>query len=328
MRKPRLGMAVAVVCGVAVLGAMAHGQEPPTGFGAVAQYRFGVGARALALGAAFTAVAEGVETLYWNPAGLARESLTLGGMYTEPYAGSLGGLLGLRVQYVGGVVPYRGVGLGGGWFNVHVSEIPYTNGDEVSYFDYDSSVFLLGFGMEWAFEPGVVAAVGATGKLYREQMLDGAAQGLGFDLGLVVELDRWRLAYCSQDVGGTRYRWSGTGQQPLVVVPWVHRLGASGRWVEGVLSVSAEVVFEEATLPSPRLGVEGRLFEEVLALRGGVRLVENPGKGYWPVWTLGFGVAWEGFLLDAAYLRNPIPAFEGAADLSTDTYVISVGVRF
>jgi len=321
-----MNKAVAVMIGVVLgLAGAALAQEPPPGFGAVAQYRFGTGARALGLGGAFTATAEGPEGLYWNPAGLVGSALSAGGMYTEPFSGVGGGALDYRVQYLGVVGTWRGLGLGGGWFNVHVGGIPYT--DEGGTFSYDSSVFLGGLAVQRELADVGKVAVGFTAKLYREQMLQGRAQGVGFDLGVIADFGLVRIGYCSQDVGGTRYRWQGTGQEPQMEVPWVHRIAVAGRWLDGALATSGEAVLEPPAAPTLRLGIEWVPLE-ILALRVGVRLENFPGAGYRPVWSAGVGVSWGMLLLDAAYLRNPIVGLSGGGDLPTDTFVFSVGIEF
>lgn len=168
-------------------------------------------------------------------------------------------------------------------------------------------------------------AVGLTAKLYRERMLEGRAQGMGFDAGAIVDFGTFRVAYCSQDVGGTRYQWRGTGQEPEMHIPWLHRLGLAALWLDSSLLTTAEAVLESGDSPSFRLGVEWTLFD-TLALRGGVRLDSVPTQGYRPVFTAGLGVAWSAFALDAAYLRSPVATVGGG--LSTDTFVFSVGLRF
>lgn len=305
-----------VLCLSLLLGWAGLADLYPPGYSAVGQYRFGVGARALALGRAFTAVAEGPEALYWNAAGLAWARTMAGGMYTEPFAGLGLGSSGMRVQYVGVTVPLRGLGFGIGWFNTYVGDIPYT--DEGGTFSYDSSVYLGGVGLVQTGE-GMVAAVGVTAKLYRESMLEGRAQGFGLDAGLILALDNWRLAYCSQDIGGTRYRWQGTDQGVLVEVPWVHRMGAAAYWFEGVLLTVAEVVLEMGGVPPVvRAGVEWRPVE-AMSLRAGAEAGFLPEGSFQVVLTAGLGVAWANFLLDVAYIHTGLVA---------DSLVFSVGVVF
>jgi len=301
------------------------GQESPPGFGAQSQYRFGVGARALSLAGAFTAMAEGPSGIYWNPAALVWNQPVAGGMYTQPFSG-LSGDLGLRVQYLGLGGQWEEWGLGGGWFNVHVSGI--VNTETGGTFDYDSSVFQLAVAREVEFtQTGPRVAVGATLKLYREHMLEGLGQGLGWDVGILLLGRDWRVGYCSQDVGTTRYRWQGTEQEPLVVVPWVHRLGVARWFAEGQLALEADLVLQEGRSPDFRVGLEWRPWQE-LAFRAGVKMVKELGQqAYQPQFSLGSGLRWESFYLDVAYLRNPLASGPGGT-LVADTYVFSVAIEF
>ncbi len=301
-------------------GAVTFSQQYPPGVDAASQLRFGIGARALGMGSAFTAVAQGPEAVYWNPASLAGSLLSVGGMYTEPFGG--GEELGYRVQFVGLAGSYEALGYGVGWFNSHVSDIPLT-GDGGS-FDYDSSVFFLSLALEEEKE-GLSISVGGSLKVYREAMLEGRALGFGYDIGVLVDLGGVRLSYCSQDVGVTRYRWEGTGQEPVVFVPWIHRFGISAAFLEGMVLASIDLVWEPGELVSlsPRFGIEVSPVEWV-SVRGGVRL-DPFADGYHTVFTLGLGVSpWEKFRLDYAFLINPLPA----SDISTSTHVFSVEFEF
>ena len=307
------------------LGAVA--QEGPPGVNAWAQYQLGIGARALALGGAYTALAWGDAAAYWNPAALVYSPPMAGGMYTEPFAGGVGGELGYRVQYLGIVGQLEGLGLGAGWFNVHVSGIPYTDGD--SGFDYDASAFLAGVATRWPLEEIGELAVGATAKLYRESMLEGRAQGLGWDVGALFSSGRLTLGYCSQDVGTTRYHWRGTGQEPLVVIPWIHRLGVAYRGEKPPINISGEVVLGVDPFPELRAGLEW-LPVEGLALRVGARMrrpyAQSP---YLPTVSAGAGLSWEALVFDFAFVRTVLtPAEEEVGAFFSDTYVFSLGVRF
>jgi len=62
----------------------------------------GVGAKAQALGGAFTAIANDVSALYWNPAGITQiQSVSISAVYTEWLANT-------RHEYFGVVVPFGG----------------------------------------------------------------------------------------------------------------------------------------------------------------------------------------------------------------------------
>lgn len=313
----RKNTAFLVAVTILSFGIVTFPQRYPPGVDAASQLRFGIGARALGMGSAFTAVAQGPEAVYWNPAFLTESRLSVGGMYTEPF-----GELGYRVQFAGLVGSHGNFGYGVGWFNSHVSDIPLT-GDGGS-FDYDSSVFFLSLALE-EDKGGFSIAVGGSLKVYREAMLEGRALGFGFDIGVLVDIGEVNLSYCSQDVGMTRYRWTGTGQEPMVFVPWIHRFGVSVSLFGGLALGSFDLVWEPGELVPllPRLGIEVSPVEWV-SVRGGVRL-DPFGEEYHPVFTTGLGVRpLEGFSLDYAFLVNPLPV----SSISTSTHVFSVEFEF
>ena len=300
----------------------AFSAEAPPGMNAASQLRFGIGARALGMGSAFTAIAAGPLGIYWNPAALARtDVVSFTGMYTEPFGGGIEGI-GYSLQFLGLSGGFEDLGYGIGWFNSHVSDIPWT--DSGGSFDYDSSIYFLSLALKEAKE-SVLVSVGGTLKVYRDSMLTGSALGFGFDLGVMVDLGNLLIAYCSQDVGRTKYRWQGTGQEPVVFVPWIHRIGIAFSLFEEMLRGAVDLAIDpEALLPLLwRLGLEFSPVEW-LALRGGLRL-DPFAESYHTVFTLGIGVSpWEKLSLDYAFLINPLPA-EG---LSTNTHVFSVTVEF
>jgi len=313
----RLSYWIVIVVSTLWIGVTSCAQEAPVGWSAVAQFRSGIGARALAMGSAYTALAEGPTAVFWNAAGLPVAELGVEGMHVEP----LGVGFGYRLQFLGAAGRFmQHLGWGLGWLNAHVGGIPNT--ETGGMFDYDSSVFFGGLGVEESIS-SVIFRVGLMAKIYREQMLEGQAHGVGWDLGVTAVLDNWSIAYCGQDVGSTRYRWHGTGQEPLVVVPWVHRVGVAAHWLDNMLITTADVVIENNTSPSFRLGIEWNLLD-VLAVRGGLR-VEPLQSDYRFVWTLGLGIGpWKGFVIDYGFLENPLPA----AGVSPNTHVFSVDFAF
>ena len=86
-----------------VISAMALAE----GVGAFSAFDSGIGARALAMGGAFVAVANDATAAYWNPAGLAGLTDTrLDGMSTDLFG------LGVTHQFVGATTNLAGFGLG------------------------------------------------------------------------------------------------------------------------------------------------------------------------------------------------------------------------
>jgi len=308
---------------LAFFGRCLIAQEAPPGYGAAAQYRLGVGARALGLAWTGTALSQGHDAVYWNPAALPVSANTAGATQVFPFGGP-DSLLGIEIQYLGLAIPLDQVGFGAGWFNSIVRDIPYTDESGIiGYFNYQSSLLLLGFGFRRQLGEGLALALGTTAKVYFEQMLAGSALGLGWDLGFTLDFKRFRLAYVSQDFLGTRYSWRGTVQQPEVEVPWVHRLGISAEWLEGTLLTSIEAVFELPSFLSLRGGLEW-IFGKILALRAGLR-VDRQADQWWPIFTAGLGVKQSWFSLDAGLALRALPA---VGELSTTSvYGLSLELK-
>jgi hypothetical protein len=261
-------------------------------------------------------MAEGPTAVFWNPAGSPLAPFEVEGMYTEPF----GSAIGYRLQFLGVSGETKRLDWRFGWLNAHVGDIPNTETE--GFFDYDSSVFLGSLATKQDMQTGIIR-IGLTAKVYRDQLLEGRAQGLGWDFGAILQSANLSIGYCSQDVGSTRFRWHGTGQEPLVIIPWVHRLGVTAHWLDHVLVTVGEVVLEPHVTPTFRIGIEWTPINE-LALRGGLRLEPLP-EGRHLVWSLGAGIApWEGLTIDYCFLLSPLPA----ASFSTDTHVLSAGFGF
>ena len=67
---------------IAVAGAGAFAQENRTGTNAASELLIPVGARDLAMGGSSLAITSGVESIYWNPAGLGRLEGSAEGLFS------------------------------------------------------------------------------------------------------------------------------------------------------------------------------------------------------------------------------------------------------
>ncbi len=199
---------------VGVLGCvMALRERASAGTYAAEFLRIGVGARAMGMGGAFTALADDGSAFYWNPAGLAgvrRAELMF------EHTPIFGGLAHYNVASVAvRLIPSLTVGLS--WIRLGVEDIPrygelretrwdrFTNpalrstGEPEGYFSDSENALMLTFArkMEFELSLGVGLArvwipaelsVGANIK-YLEQRLDTfAGRGQGLDFGLLLRL--------------------------------------------------------------------------------------------------------------------------------------------
>jgi hypothetical protein len=140
----------------------------------------GVGARASALGGAFTAIADDPSALYWNPAGIAR----LPGIgFTFNYSNWLAGL---DFSYVGAVASFGGMGAVGasvtyldyGDQPVRTINLPEGTGEL-----YGANDFALGLVVAMNLTDRF--SIGLGGKYIRQRLWNEMAQGFAIDLGVL-----------------------------------------------------------------------------------------------------------------------------------------------
>ena len=261
------------------------------GIGAFSAFKNGVGARALAMGGAFVAVANDATAACWNPAGLAMLNDTrLTGMSTDLYG------LGITHQYVGAVTTFANLGVGLGWERAAI------NGQSVSGDGTMGSTF------EWVEQAIVgslatnvmdVAEAGANVKYYMaDSGLGDTASGFGFDLGVLVSLgDMFVIGVNAKDLAGSTLAWDGGAKD---VVSGLYSAGLAMKLADDKLVLATDVDFDNSGLGDTHVGVEFQVINE-LALRGGVVLTNNFQDYYFSV---GAGINVAGLYVDAAYVLN------------------------
>jgi len=148
--------------------------------------RYGVGARALGMGHAFTGLADDAGVMYWNPAGLMnvpRKQFT--SMYTNLFLDS-------RYTYLGLALPRTLVGpdmgIGFGWVNLTMADFDQRDADNVPMgsFDLYEQAFMASGAREWVGPWGVLN-YGLTMKLINQAFpgyISEQGWGFGIDAGL------------------------------------------------------------------------------------------------------------------------------------------------
>lgn len=261
------------------------------GVGAFSAFKSGIGARALAMGGAFVAVADDSTAACWNPAGLAQVKDTrIGGMSTDLFG------LGYTHQFVNAITEFSGFGIG---LSYERAAVPGTQVDESgnagNEFTWSESLFL---GTVSVDIEGI-GLVGANVKYYMaDSGLGDSASGFGFDLGLLFNLgDMFTIGVSAFDLGNTQIAWS-TGANDAVT--GVYKVGTAVKLLDDSLILAGDLDFVGMEMGDVHVGLEYKLIPE-LALRGGVLLADNFSEYSF---TVGAGLNVAGLNVDAAYLLN------------------------
>ncbi len=213
-----------------------------------------IGARATAMGEAFTAVADDASAVYWNPAGMTQlQAPAVGLSYNKWFAD-------LSVQNLGAVAPVGGLSLGG----------------LVSYVNFGSFPLRDGTGQEiGTTQPsnigGVLAAAkgfgpfsfGVSLKGYQEKIADYSLSAFAADAGAQYRLGKFRLGACAHNLGK-----AGDFDIPMNIrigVAYLHSLEHLSILLSGDsrVGIKDENVFDLGS----EIGYQGMLF-----LRGGYKL--------------------------------------------------------
>jgi hypothetical protein len=261
------------------------------GIGAFSAFKNGVGARALAMGGAFVAVANDATAACWNPAGLATLNDTrLAGMSTDLYG------LGATHQYVGAVTTIANLGIGLGWERAAIDgQAMDGTGTPGATFTWTEQAIVGSL----ATNVMDVAMAGANVKYYMaDSGLGDTASGFGFDLGVLVSLgDMFVIGVNAKDLAGSGLAWDGGAND---VISGLYKAGLAMKLAEDKLVLATDVDFDNSGLGDTHVGVEFQVIDE-LALRGGVVLTNNF-QDY--TFSVGAGVNIAGLYVDAAYVLN------------------------
>ncbi len=274
--------------------------------------KIAVGARAMAMGEAYTTQAEDVTGLFWNPAGLSRlEGIQILLNHYEYVAD-------LYYEFGGIGIPIRGVGTIGlflsylGMPDIERTTIqfPDGSGEQVSANSYS-------FGLSYSRALTDRFSIGGNAKLIKETLWHSRATGVAFDLGLQYRtfFRNLRIGMCISNFGGDM-RLSGrdllvqhdidpsfagnnqninsyldTDQFPL---PVLFRVGLSANLARDFLGIekhdfifSVDAVHPNDNREHLNIGSELRLYD-MIALRAGFRnlFLEDREGGL----TFGFGL--------------------------------------
>lgn len=209
--------------------------------------RMGVGARALGMGGAFSAIANDPSAAYWNPSGLGQiHNFQFELMNVNlPFDRTL--------NYFSAALPLkRFMTFGVSWigFRVEDLEARTSNSAEPEFlFNNTQNAFFLSMGTSLTHN----FSVGGSVKYIRNELGNFAANGLGFDGSVLFQpTDRLSLGLLVQDIG-TDYRWEGGLTEGI---PMTLRLGTAWEIIEGVI-VATDV--SKTTDESPQYHIGGEI---------------------------------------------------------------------
>ena len=271
-------------------------------------FDLGMGARPLSLGGAFAALADDENAVLYNPAGLATlAEFHFGSLFESRFARINDGSIAIAAPH-----------FGGGLFFLDVGNIPHTDetGQTQGAFDYGNFGLIAGAGyllsdILGASAPDLPLALGGQLK-FLSVSSPPAGNGVSFALSpsLLLDLGGYQLGLA--DLQKIRV---GLTLQNLIGLPLCYNNGHCEPWAIGAkLGFSADVAhqlrlaFDLDTSGDLHLGGEWHLeradllregFEE-LALRLGIMTTGNVFS-----FTAGFGVAYQYFSLDYAFISHP-----------------------
>ncbi len=290
-----------------------QGGVTKTGTTAAKFLSIGIGPRANAMGAAYSAVANDASAMYWNPAGIAYVNKYQGIFtYTKMFAD-------INLNYFGVVIPAEGVGN----FGVNVTALNFGDMDVTTelFPDGTGETFTAGsyaFGLSYARFITDDFAVGATAKYIREDIYNSSAEGFAFDIGTIFNTPFYGIKFASSITNfGTKMQMTGddllvrydqdpntSGNNETVdanlstdkfELPLRLQLGISRDFQ--VMEDQRFTIAVDATYPNDNdqwinVGGELSLFNNLVSLRGGYKtlLLDESQEGL----TFGFGLSYDG----------------------------------
>jgi hypothetical protein len=262
----------------------------------------GVGARSGGMGNANIGLADDIESVYYNPAGLGN-LINSGGtaMYQTPSLDTSRSFLAANKRWVHPQFPGS---VAFGWLRLRSADIELTSTDEriLGADSLTNDLFILAAGVR----PFPHWSVGLSMKYYRYAFNGFSQGGLGYDVGVHGQYNPFRFGFTFTDIGGTRLSGDSiesAAPEAIDVVP--------ARWRPGVGLVFPEpfgwplhVSWDLDALVKLQGAQDAKIFTgaEVWAFRSRAALRSGYQQGAGP--TFGFGARFGLLQLDYSYLMS------------------------
>jgi hypothetical protein len=171
---------IVAILGIACL-LVATAASAEDGSSGLAFLKLGVGARAIAMGDAYTAVKGDVSSVYWNPAGIVDvENIDVGLMHSEWFQD-------IRYEYAGAVRSYGDQAVGVSIVGLYMDDLERRDGPiatPIGHFGVFDFAVTGSYGKRLTDD----LSVGASAKWLQEKIDDKTATGFAVDLGSRYEL--------------------------------------------------------------------------------------------------------------------------------------------
>ena len=281
--------------GLLVLSLCSLAQAQGPGTSTASFLKIGVGAKATAMGGAFTAIANDGTALYWNPAGLTQiKQRELSATYNLWFQEIRQGYVSFGFPSLGGTV-----GLGANYVDMGDIEGRDEEGNPTGDFGASDTHLFAGYADKFKNISWGITAGWLKDKIEK----DTETTFLG-NIGFLYPVsDRFTLGVVAQNIG------SELGSDPL---PLTFKVGAASKLK--ALTLALDIAKPQDNEIYYCLGAEWWL-REVLALRVGYKTNQDIGQGL----TAGIGYKFGRICLDYAYVPY--------GDLG-DTHRISLGMKF
>lgn len=262
--------------------------------------KLGVGARAIGMGEAFTAVASDANAIYWNPAGLAnlnRRQINV--MHNTWLVETYYDHLSFATPFKKGVACAGLTYLGSGDIPRCIDATPSTS----TYTAYDMA--LIG-GYGWKLSDKLL--VGVTGKLLQSKIDSYDSNGLAIDIGVLskTQVDNLTVGGTIQNVG-SKIKFNKEGDS----LPLMIKVGAAYTMLNNNLTTAMDITKARDNDVKFSLGCE-YLINKSFAVRGGYNSKIDEGAGI----TAGIGYKHHVVAVDYAYVPW--------GDLDKDTHRVSL----
>ena len=178
----------------------------------------GTGVQAMAMGNAFTAVANDGSALFWNPAGLTfkndLEFTFMRSLMHDDRSKNYGAI----------VIPFSRITISGGWLGLLVNDIEVRDSVDnlIDHFQSSENVFLLGAGAAIIYTSPVKLCLGITGKYLYNTLYGYSSTGAGMDIGMKFTLsfsaaiDKIELGAVIKNLN-TSVKWNTLSQYEAVI---------------------------------------------------------------------------------------------------------------